>query len=157
MAAFKILSGCWPNANPHDPKIYKDAVVALFRRYPPAAVARVCDPLGGLPSKLSFLPTIHDLTAALEDEMRPIYEAQRERKTKELLEAHRAYPITKEEKARVAALADTVLKALSEPPGFEEDESQDIRDHIAKYGTMSYASAMKFKLKPTGYARRPSR
>lgn len=112
-AAFKILCGCWPNANPHDPEIYDGAVKMLFQKYPPAAIARVCDPIIGLPSKLSFLPTLHDLRLALEDEMKPIYDAQRDRKAKLLLEQYQPSEPTPEEKARVEAIKQQTLIALS--------------------------------------------
>ncbi len=45
--------------------------------------------------------------------MKPIYEAQRERKNKLLLEQHRAFEPTPEEKARVEALKEQTLIALS--------------------------------------------
>lgn len=154
-AALKILLGSWPNANPHDPEIYRQGLIALFQRYPPAAVARVCDPVIGIPSKYSFLPSIAEVTEALEEQMRPIRDAQRDRKTAQLLQQHRDYPITKEEKERVKAVSEKAMLALGQQ--FSDDQSADINDHIARDGTMSFASATKFRLKQAGYQRRPSR
>ena len=152
-AALKILFGCWPNANPHDPDIYRKALLAVFQKYPPVALARVCDPVCGLPSKCSFLPTIAEVIGELEDEMRPLVDERREKERLKLLQNATHFRPNEEEKARIAALTALLFTTMGKEFELEEGESGNIYDHTDSNGLVSYASAMKCKLKPTGYAR----
>lgn len=47
-------------------------MVAMFCDYPEEMVAHVCNPARGLPSKLTFLPSLAEIKQALEAEMEPV-------------------------------------------------------------------------------------
>ena len=67
-AATRML-GCYPNGKPADPKTYLSAVVAVLADYPPEIVAKVTDPASGVAIRQTFLPSIAEIHAALENEM----------------------------------------------------------------------------------------
>ncbi len=67
----KRLLGCYPAGKPADPQVYVAAVTAVLARYPNEIVQQVTDPVGGLPSRCKFLPTIAELTEALNSAMAP--------------------------------------------------------------------------------------
>lgn len=63
-----MLIGCYRKADAIDPEIYSAAVISVLMRYPTSAVAAITEPATGLPSKSKWLPSIAELTEALEAE-----------------------------------------------------------------------------------------
>lgn len=72
----KILLGCYRTGEANDPEIYTRAIVAVLAGYPADVMQAVVDPAGGLPSRLTWLPTVAEVKAACEAEMAPIRRAQ---------------------------------------------------------------------------------
>lgn len=99
--AKKMLFGSYPNGSPRDPEVYGLAVTGLLSKYPTDVIFRVCDPINGIPTKCSFLPTIAELSAALNDEMKPIWAALRHQK--QLAQLPKPSTQTPEERARILA------------------------------------------------------
>lgn len=65
------MIGLYPNGKPSDPETYIAAIVAVLHEYPHEIVSRVCSPVHGVARKVRFLPTIAEITDALEVEMVP--------------------------------------------------------------------------------------
>lgn len=64
------LLACYPNLKPHDVKGYTLALTAIFAAYPETICKRICDPVKGLPGRLTYLPNAGDLNGALDAEMK---------------------------------------------------------------------------------------
>lgn len=64
------LFGYYPPHEVSDPKAFLAAVTAIFEMYPEDVVARVIDPLSGLPSKQKFAPKLAEIKEACEDHYR---------------------------------------------------------------------------------------
>lgn len=52
-----------------DPKTFSAVMTATLAQFPEAIVAKVCDPIHGIPSKLKFLPSIAEVREACDKEM----------------------------------------------------------------------------------------
>ena len=110
-----MLFGCYPNGSPRDPEIYGTAVVGLLAKYPAEIILQVCDPIDGLPTKCSFLPTIAELSKALNEAMKPIWDEQRrlrreqQRREAEAMELSKPTP---EERERVGKMLADLSKNL---------------------------------------------
>lgn len=65
--AVKRLIGCYPERNMVDARAYAANLVTVFLAYPAAMVMRCVDPVHGLPSKLSFFPSVADVSKFLAD------------------------------------------------------------------------------------------
>lgn len=74
----KILLGCYPNGKPSDPQVYTAAVAAVLAQYPAEIVQRVTDPRVGVARRSKFMPSIAEIVAACDDEMRPLIIAHRD-------------------------------------------------------------------------------
>ena len=85
--------------------------------------------------------------------MRPLVDERREKERLKLLENATHFRPSEEEKSRIAALTANLVTAMGKEFELEEGESGNIYDHTGRDGLVSYASAMKCRLKPTGYAR----
>lgn len=69
------MIACYPNGKPADPQTYIGAIVAVLAEYPVEVVRRVTSPTTGIQRSATFLPTIAELTKALEAEMLPLRRA----------------------------------------------------------------------------------
>lgn len=78
--AAATLIACYPNGKPADPKTYIAAIVAVLSQYPIEIVRVVTNPATGIQRKVSFLPSIAEITKALEAEMLPLRNRWREEK-----------------------------------------------------------------------------
>jgi hypothetical protein len=109
------LFGCYRASDANDPETFLAAATAMLAQYPEAAVAKVCDPVRGLPSTSKFLPSITEIREACEREMvwhYAVEKRERERRhTAEVLAP--SPPATAESRQRVRALANQVLAELS--------------------------------------------
>lgn len=92
-------------------------MVSLMAEYPQEVIDVVCDPRRGLVTRCKFLPTIAELTEALESEMEPYRQAWRkEQEKRTALPRYEPPKRSPEEIARVIKLAsDTKNKLLGEP------------------------------------------
>lgn len=79
-SAAAMLIGCYPNGKPADPQTYVAAITALLAEFPHEVVRRVTDPRFGVQRHCKFLPTIAELSDALEVEMVPLRRQWREEK-----------------------------------------------------------------------------
>lgn len=66
----KTLLGMYPARAVHDPETYSHALKTVFMHAELDFAKRVVDPVHGLPSRLRHLPTIAEVTEALEAERR---------------------------------------------------------------------------------------
>lgn len=71
-----MLFGCYRRGDAEDPEVYLRAAVAVLRGYPEPIVKAVCDPVGGLPSRSQFLPTIYEIGSECERRMKPLRDQQ---------------------------------------------------------------------------------
>jgi len=114
-AAGRLL-GFYPTQTPNSPKEYAAAVTALLAEYPREVVEVVCDPRRGLATRCKFIPTIAELTEALESEMEPHRQAWRkEQEKRNTLPRYEPPKRSQQEIDRVIKLAaDTKNKLLSD-------------------------------------------
>jgi hypothetical protein len=109
--AVERLFGCYPQATPNRPREYTAAVVSLLAEYPQEIVDAVCDPRSGVATGCKFLPTIAELTEALEAEMAPHRRAWREQYDKRTaLPAPGRVEPSEESKERVRKLAQGIFR-----------------------------------------------
>jgi hypothetical protein len=66
--AARTLIGMYPARQVHDAEIYSKAITTVFMAAQYDFVRRVVDPVNGLPSKCKFLPTVAEITEALNAE-----------------------------------------------------------------------------------------
>lgn len=64
----RALVGLYPAREVNDAAAYAMGVSAVLAAHPLDFCRRVCDPAHGLPSKLKWLPTLAEITAALVEE-----------------------------------------------------------------------------------------
>lgn len=64
-AMARTLIGLYPSREVHDARAYAAGMTAVFLAHPEDFVRRVCDPARGLPSRLKWLPTLAEVTAAI--------------------------------------------------------------------------------------------
>lgn len=71
------LLGCYRTGDAHDPETYISAVVAVLVTFPVSVMREVTDPVGGLPSKLNWLPTVKEIREACDERLRMLTLADR--------------------------------------------------------------------------------
>lgn len=99
------------------------AIVSLLAEYPVEVIEVVCDPRRGLATRCKFLPTLAELTEALQSEMEPHNQAwHREREKQLAIPRMDRAPPTAEERARV----ESIRQGLSDLG--KKDPLQDLRD-----------------------------
>lgn len=116
-SASERLFACYPQATPNRPQEYTAAVIALLEEYPAEIVERVTDPKTGLATRCKFLPTIAEITEALERAMEPHRKAWRDRHDQQtaLPPPGRVEP-TPEERERVQKLTESIRKIGTTDP-----------------------------------------
>lgn len=62
----RTLFGCYRKGEANDPETYVAAISAVLAEYAPDIVQQVTDPRRGLPSRVSFLPTVKEVKDACE-------------------------------------------------------------------------------------------
>jgi hypothetical protein len=84
------MFGCFRTGQANDPDLYVAGIAAVLAEYPRKVIDFVTDPRTGLPRKLSFLPSIAEVSGACDEEMAPISRerrrAARELEAKQLVE-----------------------------------------------------------------------
>jgi hypothetical protein len=63
-----LLLGSYRKGEADDPDTYVTAIAAVLTLYDPAIVARVTDPRTGIAGRVKWLPTVHEVRAACEEE-----------------------------------------------------------------------------------------
>src|SRR4051812_4873530 len=77
----RLLLGCYRKGDASDPETYVAAIAATLASYPDDVITEVTHPVKGLPSRLSWLPTVSEVHMACEDAMEPrVRQQQRERR-----------------------------------------------------------------------------
>lgn len=123
-AGLKRLLGCYPNGKPGDPQVYVAAVTAVLARYPNEIVRQITDPVQGVPSHCKFLPTVAELTEALNKAMAPNWSEYREavRIGEQLAERRRIAEVRNpENEAKVREKILELRDSLSRVPDAGED------------------------------------
>lgn len=115
-AAAQLLS-FYPTHTANEPEKYAAAIVALMAEYPREVIDVVVDPRRGLATRCKFLPTLAELTEALQSEMEPHNQAWiKEREKRNAIPRMDRTPPTAEEKARVQKiLKDTANLGKTDP------------------------------------------
>jgi hypothetical protein len=111
------LLGFYRKSDTQDPETYAAGVAALLTRYPEDIVRVVCGPLG-LARSVSFLPTLKEVSDALEKEMRPRYEAASREAERKRVAALIGYPMppTPEDIERVDQLVADLHQEIAAHP-----------------------------------------
>ena len=60
----RLLFGCYRKGEANDPDTYTAAIAAILAEYPEQVIREVTDPRVGLPRKLSWLPTVKEVSDA---------------------------------------------------------------------------------------------
>ena len=63
-----LMFGCYRRGDANDPDTYTAAIAAVLAEYPPEVVKAVTDPRTGLPRKVSWLPTVKEVSDACDAE-----------------------------------------------------------------------------------------
>ena len=63
----RMLLGCYRTGDANDPEVYVTAIVHVLSHYPEDVVARVVDPMTGLPGRLKWLPSVQEVRAACDE------------------------------------------------------------------------------------------
>ena len=66
----RVLFGCYRKGDANDPDTYTAAITAVLAEYAPEVMRAVTDPRTGIPRKLSWLPTIKEVSDACDAEVR---------------------------------------------------------------------------------------
>jgi hypothetical protein len=116
-ARVEQLISCYPSHTPNDPQKYLTAVVAVLAEYPPEVVNVVCDPRTGIATRCKFLPTIAELTEALEREMEPHRKAWRDRyEQRTALPRQERIEPSEDSKERVRLMAADLFQEPNDQP-----------------------------------------
>lgn len=59
-----LLLGCYRTGDANDPEVYAAAIIAVLSDYSLEVMRLVCDPRCGLPSRVSWLPTVAEVKSA---------------------------------------------------------------------------------------------
>ena len=62
-----MLFGCYRKGDANDPDTYTAAIAAILAEYPVDVIRDVTDPRVGLPRKLSWLPTVKEVSDACDE------------------------------------------------------------------------------------------
>lgn len=111
------LMGCYRRGDCEDPEIYAASVASVLLAYPEQVVLAVVNPVSGIPSKTKWLPAVAEVKEACEAEMNPIYaKLRRERQAEERRRLLAPPEISLEERQRVTALWEKVVRPELQPP-----------------------------------------
>jgi hypothetical protein len=82
------MFGCYRKGDANDPDTYVAAITATLARYPEDVIRDVTHPATGLPTQISFLPTVKEVFDACEAIVQPRREAaaREERSRRQLAE-----------------------------------------------------------------------
>jgi hypothetical protein len=64
----RVMFGCYRKGDANDPDTYTAAVAAILAEYPVEVIKAVTDPRTGLPRKVSWLPTVKEVSDACDTE-----------------------------------------------------------------------------------------
>jgi hypothetical protein len=82
---------CFRTGEANNPEVFVTAIAATLARYPDQVIYDVTDPRTGIPSKISWMPTIKDVREACDRAYAPIQQqVERERRIAEQLAAREA-------------------------------------------------------------------
>jgi hypothetical protein len=64
----RLMFGCYRKGDANDPDTYTAAIAAVLAEYPAEVIKAVTDPRTGLPRKVSWLPTVKEVSDACDAE-----------------------------------------------------------------------------------------
>lgn len=67
----EVLFGCYRKGDANDPETYVAAIAAVLADYPAETIRFVTDPRTGIPSRVSWMPTVGEVKRACEDHYGP--------------------------------------------------------------------------------------
>ena len=70
MERTRLMFGCYRKGDANDPDTYTAAVAAVLAEYPAEVIKAVTDPRTGLPRKVSWLPTVKEISDACDAQKR---------------------------------------------------------------------------------------
>src|SRR5690349_15537233 len=62
----QLMLDCFRTGEANNPEVFVTAIAATLARYPDQVIYEVTDPRTGIPSKISWMPTIKDVREACE-------------------------------------------------------------------------------------------
>ena len=135
----KILVGCYRSGEANDPETYVAAITAVLARYPEDVMTSVTHPVTGLPSKVSWLPTIKEVTDACNAAIEPIrhHEARLKRIKEQLEMREREDRGEKPTMEQLKAKYGENWGLTSRPPKPESVKAptgEELRAHYREYG-----------------------
>lgn len=88
----QLLLDCYRTGQANNPEVFVTAVAATLARYPDQVIYDVTDPRTGIPSKISWMPTIKDIREACERAYEPIKEEiERDKRIAEQMKLREEY------------------------------------------------------------------
>lgn len=137
----KLMLDCFRTGGANSPETFVTAVAATLARYPDQVIYEVTDPLAGLPSQLSWMPTIKDVHDACERAMIPINNAAAlKRDVAAQMEARRQEDEAKQHRPTVAELKAKYgenwgMTSLDQPkkPPMQAPTIEQLRHHYKHY------------------------
>lgn len=63
----QVLIGCYRTGDANDPETYVAAIISVLAGYPVEVIREVTEPATGLPSKVSWLPTVAEVKKACDE------------------------------------------------------------------------------------------
>lgn len=135
----QLMLDCYRTGAANNPEVFVTAVAATLARYPDQVIYDVTDPRTGIPSKISWMPTIKDVREACERAYEPIKEEiEREKRIAEQMRLREEYeskprPTLDELKAKYGK--DWGLRDLTKPEKQWEPAptKSQIAEHYRKY------------------------
>lgn len=71
---------CYRTGGANNPETFVTAIAATLARYPDEVIFTVTDPRSGIPSRVSWMPSIKEVRDACEDVLEPILEREKQAK-----------------------------------------------------------------------------
>lgn len=88
----QLMLDCFRTGAANNPEVFVTAIAATLARYPDQVIYDVTDPRTGIPSKISWMPTIKDVREACERAYGPIKEdVEREKRIAEQMRLREEY------------------------------------------------------------------
>lgn len=132
---------CFRTGGANNPETFVTAIAATLARYPDQVIYDVTDPRSGLPSQLSWMPTIKDVRDACDRAYHPIKDQiERERRIAEQL-AEREQDGVRQARPTLDQLKEKYgpnwgIPQPDERPksNFKAPTPQELRAHYQKFG-----------------------
>jgi hypothetical protein len=132
---------CFRTGEANNPEVFVTAIAATLARYPDQVIYDVTDPRTGIPSKISWMPTIKDVREACDRAYAPIQQqVERERRIAEQLAAREAEenkprPTLEQLQAKYGKDWGLMTKEpRSDLPAYKAPTKEELAAHYREYG-----------------------